>query len=803
MMAPFKLWLHAAHRAEDEISPLRVAEVAKAATVADRIPLLQEAVKSFGSSHCFRSTNTMEVFLTVGGLYALDKRGDRCLWLPLASSTIVQCENTKFEGAAGLLAYASPVASECFSWGDMRLHHGLANPDDADHVWVLVVTSAADSSEASSPSTPAHTLQLAMETLAAQGAIRSDVLGLTSLNSQLGEGSYGCVHVLKREVHEQSSDADNIISSLHLCSSHPSLKSGGDAIVRKVAAKVFTREASDEEACVEAGFLHAAQGHPNVVRFFGLHCHSFGVDRPSLVLMMEAHDGGCLNDRITGHGPLAPLTAFKLVQGLLQALVHIHALGIVHRDVKPQNILCTAGDHAILIDFGIAAHITEESKLRIKRGTPGYFAPEYLRKSECGVKADVFSAGVVLYFALSGKQPFLRKDKNETLRANAKAKPSYDRECFQVGGTDLVRFMRHLLVPASRQRCSSSVAVRAVLRLIEAHGETTGRDEPSAGASQQASIEPSSVPVEADDNGNDASASKQCCFEAANTRVDDFSCAGSSFFSDGRPSFASQDILNSARGDSALVFQSTLEPTQEVPMRGESQVGLKALRNHLTLHAQQELVAPLLVPGELGDDDDRHAVESTHSGSRAFTKNHDRISAASAAFMSDDEQESVSKDVQNDAQTRGPKNLLRAYRMKFSVKRSISEDTSASVDSHVQPSFESVVSSSPFERSTNQSTRGSSLSGFIRRSSCKERKENENDELADETMVPPSETSSHQRASNGFTLGRSALRMVTNPFRRKMTEVKSMQRNSDCDDSSFDAYDGSFDSYQSRCSFEA
>ena len=118
-------------------------------------------------------------------------------------------------------------------------------------------------------------------------------------------------------------------------------------------------------------------------------------------------DGPTLDDHIAEHGPLPAAELRKLAAGLAEALASVHTAGVVHRDLKPGNIMLAA-DGPRLIDFGISRAIEAHSQLggRGPAGTPGYIAPERLTGGEASAASDVFSLGAVLCFAASGAGPF-------------------------------------------------------------------------------------------------------------------------------------------------------------------------------------------------------------------------------------------------------------------------------------------------------------------------------------------------------------------------------------------------------------
>jgi eukaryotic-like serine/threonine-protein kinase len=117
--------------------------------------------------------------------------------------------------------------------------------------------------------------------------------------------------------------------------------------------------------------------------------------------------GPSLADAVAEHGPLPPDVVFTVAAGLAEALVAIHAAGLVHRDLKPSNVLL-AGDRPRVIDFGIsrAADASVLTQTGVIMGSPGYFSPEQAEGRPVGSSGDMFSLGAVLAFAASGEGPF-------------------------------------------------------------------------------------------------------------------------------------------------------------------------------------------------------------------------------------------------------------------------------------------------------------------------------------------------------------------------------------------------------------
>ena len=180
---------------------------------------------------------------------------------------------------------------------------------------------------------------------------------------------------------------------------------------RPVALKVIARELADREGFRERFLresrLAASLDHPAAVPVYD----SREVDG-ELIVAMRLVEGGDLRRAIDRDGPLPPERAVALLGQVAEALDAAHAAGIVHRDVKPHNVL-VEGDRAFLSDFGLAKALGEsgaaESGTSVV-GTAEYMSPEQWRGGPVGPAADVYSLGCVLYEALTGIVPYARKE---------------------------------------------------------------------------------------------------------------------------------------------------------------------------------------------------------------------------------------------------------------------------------------------------------------------------------------------------------------------------------------------------------
>jgi serine/threonine protein kinase len=197
---------------------------------------------------------------------------------------------------------------------------------------------------------------------------------------------------------------------------------------RRVALKVLAQELADDARSTKR-FVREARAtakltHPNVTRVY-----DFGRDGDLPYLVMELLEGDTLADRLAG-GPLPPAEAARIGAAVADALDAAHGRGIIHRDVKPSNILLTPAGEVKVMDFGIAAaadetHSTTGSELY---GTAAYISPERAAGQPVTPAADVYSLGAVLYELLTGRPPFIGDSPVLVVRAHLHQRPRPVRE---------------------------------------------------------------------------------------------------------------------------------------------------------------------------------------------------------------------------------------------------------------------------------------------------------------------------------------------------------------------------------------
>jgi serine/threonine-protein kinase len=174
---------------------------------------------------------------------------------------------------------------------------------------------------------------------------------------------------------------------------------------RQVAIKRLHAESPEDTAqrFRREARLGASLNHPNLVSVYDIVTDDEGV-----LIVMEYVDGETLRDAID-RGPLPPARAIQVLRGLASGLDHAHAEGIVHRDVKPANVLLGRRDGQVkLADLGIATAVegTRITKSGTVMGTASYMAPEQLEGHRAGPEADIYSLAVVAWEALSGRRAY-------------------------------------------------------------------------------------------------------------------------------------------------------------------------------------------------------------------------------------------------------------------------------------------------------------------------------------------------------------------------------------------------------------
>ena len=177
-------------------------------------------------------------------------------------------------------------------------------------------------------------------------------------------------------------------------------------VALKLIAPHHAADAEFRERFERESRLAASIDHPNVIPVYAAGEED---DRPYLVMrLVQGTDLQALLGRL---GRLDPLRAARIIAQVAAALDAAHAAGLVHRDVKPANVLLDGGDHVYLTDFGLTRLVAAETDLTEAgrwMGTVDFSSPEQLRGVRTDARSDVYALGCVLYAALAGEPPFAR-----------------------------------------------------------------------------------------------------------------------------------------------------------------------------------------------------------------------------------------------------------------------------------------------------------------------------------------------------------------------------------------------------------
>lgn len=185
---------------------------------------------------------------------------------------------------------------------------------------------------------------------------------------------------------------------------------------REVALKLLPPELARDEQLIgrfEQEIRQIAQlTHPNIVMLYGV-----GTTEGALYYTMQPLPGGDLASRIR-RGALPATEALRILRRMAEAFAFAHERGVVHRDVKPENILFTEHDEPVLTDFGIAKLLASSERMTktgMTVGTPAYLSPEQARGRSVDARTDLYALGVIFHEMLTGKVPFRGHDTFSTI----------------------------------------------------------------------------------------------------------------------------------------------------------------------------------------------------------------------------------------------------------------------------------------------------------------------------------------------------------------------------------------------------
>ncbi|HEX2728234.1 MAG TPA: Stk1 family PASTA domain-containing Ser/Thr kinase [Rubrobacteraceae bacterium] len=274
-----------------------------------------------------------------------------------------------------------------------------------------------------------------------------------------------------------------------------------EVLDRDVALKALREQYAEDESFVERFRREARNAaslsHPNIVQVYD----QGRAENGTYYMAMEYVPGGTLKDRIVEHGALAPSEAAGLAAQVAEALAVAHDRGIVHRDIKPQNVLMTPSGETKVADFGIAraASATVMTQTNLVLGTAGYMAPEQAAGEKVSPATDLYSLGVVLYEMLTGALPYEADTPIAIAMKHVNEPPRHPREANPEVPAELNAIVVRLLAKAPNERYSSAEELARDLRSVAAgtgagiSAAATTVQAPRAATQQQTRVAPATA----------------------------------------------------------------------------------------------------------------------------------------------------------------------------------------------------------------------------------------------------------------------------------------------------------------------
>lgn len=227
-----------------------------------------------------------------------------------------------------------------------------------------------------------------------------------------------------------------------------------------VARQPRTVERFWAEARAVAGLVH-----PHVVTV-----HNLGSDRGYHYIEMEHVAGGVsLRETLIRNGPLEPLRASLLIRQVALALSAAHRSGLVHRDVKPANVLLTAEGSAKLADFGLVRRLRDRDSGSNLAGTPTFMAPELFHGSPAGPQTDLYAVGVSFFYLLTARLPFASDDLASLIRLHRSAPVPDVRRLVSAIPDELPPILARLLDKDPARRHASADELAEELKVVLGH----------------------------------------------------------------------------------------------------------------------------------------------------------------------------------------------------------------------------------------------------------------------------------------------------------------------------------------------
>jgi tRNA A-37 threonylcarbamoyl transferase component Bud32 len=230
---------------------------------------------------------------------------------------------------------------------------------------------------------------------------------------------------------------------------------------RYVAVKILPQKFASNPQFIERFFREgqaaAKLNHPNIVQAFDV-----GQHRETYYFVMEYVDGRTVHDDIVKHKRYKESTAIEVAIQVAEALEHAHERGLIHRDVKPKNIMITKSEVVKLADMGLARAVADKDAAEAEKGkafgTPYYISPEQVMGLDTvGPQADIYSLGATLYHMVTGVVPYEGKDPSEVMKKHLKAEltpPDHVNPKLSAGVSEVIEMMMAKKPSARYKNCA-------------------------------------------------------------------------------------------------------------------------------------------------------------------------------------------------------------------------------------------------------------------------------------------------------------------------------------------------------------
>ncbi|MBL7223054.1 MAG: protein kinase, partial [Candidatus Brocadiae bacterium] len=240
---------------------------------------------------------------------------------------------------------------------------------------------------------------------------------------------------------------------------------------RSVAIKVLPERLASDASFIERFHREAraaaAINHPNIIEVY-----SIGKDKGHEYIAMELVDGESLRDVLRREGRIPPDRALELMKQVADALAVAHAQGILHRDIKPDNILLTKRGRAKVADFGLAKQTDTDVSITITGqtlGTPLYIPPEAAQGAKLDARSDLYSLGATFYHLMAGRPPFKGATAAELIIKHDQARVAPLQQVAPDVAPAFARIIHRLLRKKPADRYPDGCALLEALQRVEAH----------------------------------------------------------------------------------------------------------------------------------------------------------------------------------------------------------------------------------------------------------------------------------------------------------------------------------------------